>query len=1016
MPPAPARAPSAARPRASAAPAAPARKKPVAAGPSPLAAAPPKVKLAVVHATEARGGEPLAPDVKRELERSFQTDLSAVRVHHDGNAHQVAVTLAARAVTHGTHVFLGAGESADNLPLMAHEVAHVVQQRGGAASQTFSQSGGDHFEHEAQRASAAAVRGESFAVRERTDRPRVQRFGISNILDKLASLANNIPGFRLFTIVLGVNPVNMSSVPRTAANILRAIVEIIPGGGLITSALDGYGIFDKVGAWVEQQINTLGMVGSAIRAGLMKFLDSISLSDLLPWNLVSLAGRALDVLTEPARRLKDFVFGLAADILKFIKDALLMPLAKLAEGTRGYDLLKALLGKDPITGDPVPRTAETLIPGFLKLIGEEEVWENMQKSRAIPRVWAWFQGAVDSVLGFVREFPAMVVALIKSITLSDVFPPLGLLTKVARTFGDFIGRFISWIGTALWNLLEIVFQVVSPGAWSYIQKTGAALKTILKNPLPFVGNLIKAAKGGFDAFADNFGTHLKAGLISWLTGALENVYIPKSFDLRELVMFVLSVLGLTWGNIRPKLVKATSETIVKAMETGFDLVVTLLTKGPAAFWEQLKSNLGDLRDQVIGGITDLVVSLVVTKAIPKIIAMFIPGAGFIGLIMSIYDTVMTFVNRLKQIIAAVTAFIDSIVAIAAGNIGAAVKKVESVLAGLLSLAIAFLFGFAGLGKVADKVMGVIKKIRAPIDKALDALIAWVVGMAKKLFAKVFGKSDDKRSDAQKQADLNKAIAEAEALQSKPRATDADVRNGLKAIKSKYKMVALELVVDTSDKAAGTETVHVAGEINPKGLGKATKIALATGQLTISSVRVKDPGKASKVEIARATSGRAWQDAINNAVIKDILVPRWEIAIQVPIEILVRGQKAFAYPSRSDLARLKIERGHRAGRAGVEPDVTMEVREPSGPGLKEVRLVEVTLVDDFTAKGDFAEHKIQQFTSDVMIMKEKYGPDLPVKYTFIAPRAPTPATQNFIVETLNSQGAKNFTVVWLVVKT
>jgi len=487
------------------------------------------VRLAASRVTTASRGEALPGEVRGELERTFGTDLEDVRVHTGSQAQNVAVTLSARAVTHGAHIFLGPGERPTDLALMAHEVAHVVQQRGGPVPQPYTEGGGDAYEREAHRASAAAVSGETFAVQERTDRPRVQRFGISNILDKLASLANNIPGFRLFTIVLGVNPVNMSSVPRTAANILRAIIEIIPGGGLITSALDGYGIFDKVGAWVEQQINTLGMVGSAIRSGLMKFLDSISLSDLLPWNLVSLAERALDTLTAPARRLKDFVFGLAADILKFIKDALLMPLAKLAEGTRGYDLLKAVLGNDPITGDPVPRTAETLIPGFLKLVGEEEIWENMQKSRAIPRVWAWFQGAMDSVLGFVREFPAMVVALIKSITLSDVFPPIGVLTKVARAFGDFIGRFISWIGKALWNLLEIIFDVVSPGALGYVKKTGAALKSILKNTLPFVGNLIKAAKGGFNAFADNFGTHLKAGLISWLTGALEGVYIPKSF-------------------------------------------------------------------------------------------------------------------------------------------------------------------------------------------------------------------------------------------------------------------------------------------------------------------------------------------------------------------------------------------------------------------------------------------------------------------------------------------------------
>ena len=39
----------------------------------------------------------------------------------------------------------------------------------------------------------------------------------------------------------------MSRVERSAANILRALIEFIPGGALITQALDNYGVFDKVG-------------------------------------------------------------------------------------------------------------------------------------------------------------------------------------------------------------------------------------------------------------------------------------------------------------------------------------------------------------------------------------------------------------------------------------------------------------------------------------------------------------------------------------------------------------------------------------------------------------------------------------------------------------------------------------------------------------------------------------------------------------------------------------------------
>jgi hypothetical protein len=119
--------------------------------------------------------------------------------------------------------------------------------------------------------------------------------------------------------------------------------------------------------------------------------------------------------------------------------------------------------------------------------------------------------------------------------------------------------------------------------------------------------------------------------------------------------------------------------------------------------------------------------------VPKLIAMFIPGAGFISAIISIYDIVMVFVEKISKIIQVVTAFIDSIVIIAAGNITAAAKRVENILAGLLSLAISFLAGFLRLGNVADKIKEVIEKVRASVDKAIDGAIAWIVDKAKKLY-------------------------------------------------------------------------------------------------------------------------------------------------------------------------------------------------------------------------------------------------------------------------------------------
>lgn len=139
--------------------------------------------------------------------------------------------------------------------------------------------------------------------------------------------------------------------------------------------------------------------------------------------------------------------------------------------------------------------------------------------------------------------------------------------------------------------------------------------------------------------------------------------------------------------MRGKLVKVVGEPAVKAMETGFDIVVTLVRDGLAAAWDKIKEQLGNLKDMVIGGITSFVVDMVATKAVPKILARSIPGAGFISAAISIYESVMVFVQKLSKIAAVVGAFVNSIVQIAAGNIGAAAERVESVLAGLLSLAI-----------------------------------------------------------------------------------------------------------------------------------------------------------------------------------------------------------------------------------------------------------------------------------------------------------------------------------------
>lgn len=677
------------------------------------------------------GGTPLPAGVRSFMEPRFGADFGAVRMHTDANAAVLSRQLAAQAFTTGNHIYFGGGryqpETASGRELIAHELAHTVQQ--GAAPRV----------PQVQRSADLTLTPQPSGL--------VQRLGVTDALDFFADRANLIPGFRMFTIVLGVNPINMSRVERSAANILRALVELLPGGALITQALDNHGVFDRVGTWVEQQIRSLGMTGSIIRDALNRFLDSLSWRDI--FNLGGVWERARRIFTEPIDRILAFGRGLVNGIIQFVKDAILMPLARLASNTRGWDLLCAVLGRNPITGDAVPRNAETLIGGFMKLIGQEEVWENIKRGNAVARAWAWFQGALAGVMAFVREIPTLFVQALRSLEIADIVLLPRAFAKVASVFGSFALRFVGWAGAQVLSLLQIIFEVVAPQVMVYLRRAAGAFGTIVRDPGRFVGNLVRAGLQGLRQFAGNFLTHLRASLIGWLTGAMSgaNIYIPQGFNLREIVKFILSVLGLTWQNIRAKLVRAIGETAVAALERGFDIVMTLVREGPAAAWDKIVESITNLRDMVIEQVMTFVRDRIVTAAITRLVSMLNPVGAFIQAIIAIYNTVMFFVERLRQIAQVAAAVIDSLAAIAAGVITAAANRVEQTMAGLLTLVISFLARIAGLGRVSDAVINIINRVRQPIDRALDRVVAWIVAQGRRLGRLLAGGARDTTSGA-----------------------------------------------------------------------------------------------------------------------------------------------------------------------------------------------------------------------------------------------------------------------------
>jgi len=92
----------------------------------------------------ARSGAPLSPDVRAYFEPRFAHDFSRVRVHTDGESAAAARAVQARAYTLGDDIVFAGGEyspaTTQGKHLLAHELAHVVQQNIGVVARQPAQA------------------------------------------------------------------------------------------------------------------------------------------------------------------------------------------------------------------------------------------------------------------------------------------------------------------------------------------------------------------------------------------------------------------------------------------------------------------------------------------------------------------------------------------------------------------------------------------------------------------------------------------------------------------------------------------------------------------------------------------------------------------------------------------------------------------------------------------------------------------------------------------------------------
>jgi len=477
-------------------------------------------------------------------------------------------------------------------------------------------------------------------------------------------------------------------------------------------------------------------------------------------------------------------------------------IAQYANDIPGYTLLSLVIGRDPITGVEVERSARGFLAAFFGLVpGGNALFDRLNEAGVIDRAFEWLadqlrslgitwerlKGFVSNALEVITEWSSFDTKKEKLLAL--IKPYLKKVMDFAASIGAAIKDFI--FKAILEKLGAPVKKIVS-----LFNTAGDVVGLIAADPVGFLKNLLAAVKKGFNQFAGNIYTHLKTGVMGWLLGNLEGagIEVPKTFDLKSIFGLVLQILGITPQFLKKKAARVIGEKNVALLEKAWDFISTLIREGVSGLWAMMKEYLGSLKEMVIGAIREWVVTTIVKSAIAKLVTMFNPVGAIIGAIQTIYNTVMFFIERIKQIAALVDAVFKSMLSIARGVIDKAADWIERTMARTVPVIISFLARLIGLGGIGEKIKTIIKKLQARVDKAIDRVMDAVVKKVKAFVGKIMPGKKEKPMSNEKSKRRDAGLAELEALRKRAMTDpedDKEIHEHLAAIKTKYGFTRLE---------------------------------------------------------------------------------------------------------------------------------------------------------------------------------------------------------------------------------
>lgn len=223
----------------------------------------------------------------------------------------------------------------------------------------------------------------------------------------------------------------------------------------------------------------------------------------------------------------------------------------------------------------------------------------------------------------------------------------------------------------------------------------------------------------------------------WLLGGLAKagLHLPARLDLAGVIDLLLQVLDLTKAavlhRLRQRLAAVLGAANVGRVEELLAQVggvaLTLWQHGPQAAWQAISQQAGDLKAQALGFVQAQVLG-VAARAVPLFLAsLAVPGGAFLQVARGLYNGVMLFVEKGKQIAQVGQALFAS--AIATGQLAPAAQAVENTLVKMLPVALVFLARQLGLDGISGAIQTGLQKVRVPVEKAVNKVLDTVADKA-----------------------------------------------------------------------------------------------------------------------------------------------------------------------------------------------------------------------------------------------------------------------------------------------